>query len=156
MSKIVSNIFQEFVNSIPEGGRDEQVINDLFDQYVPQLAKACNFVFYQSEILYENKMNPSQKTKVVLFKEGEFFVAGKQKEIFYHLDNGGLVKVTAAVSENDSWDEEKEADFALLAKMLYFIYGRTKVMRQLLKYHLWISLRVWQMRNSFLFLWEDC
>ncbi|MGN0437612.1 MAG: putative bifunctional diguanylate cyclase/phosphodiesterase [Lachnospiraceae bacterium] len=131
MSKLVSSIFQEFFNSIPEGERNEQVISELFDQYVPQLAKACNFVFYQSEILYENKMNPSQKTKIVLFKEGEAPLIEKQREIFYHLDNGGLVKVTAAVSEYDSWDEEKEADFAFLAKMLYFIYGRTKVLRQL-------------------------
>lgn len=131
MSRIVSKAFLDFFNSIPEGVRNEQIITDVFSQRVPELAKACNLCFLKTVILYEDRLNPSVKQEMVILDCEQPALADKTKEVVYHLDNGGMVRITAAVSADMDWDEEIEADFMFLSKVLYFIYGRAKVMRQL-------------------------
>lgn len=131
MSKIVSKEFQDFFERIPDGERNVDVILDVFSQYVPDLAKSCDLCFLKTVIIYENGLNPSVKQEIILLDMERPSLVEKQKDVVYHLDNGGMVRITAAVSSDRDWDEETEQDFLFLSKMLYFVYGRAKVMKQL-------------------------
>lgn len=132
MGQLVSKEFRDFFNHIPEGERNEDSILQVFAQYVPDLAKACNLCFLKTVIIYENEMMQSgHRLENILLDLKIPFSDENKREVVYHLDNGGMVRIVAAITDGQVWNEETQEDFNFLSKILYFIYGRAKVMRQL-------------------------
>lgn len=129
MSKIVSKVFQDFLNSVPEKERNEKVILGVFQKHVPELAKSCGLCFLKVIIISKNKGNDTiEQEQIILDIETPF--EEQEKEVTYPLDDSSFMKVVAAVSKEQNWNEDSEQDFMFLCKMLYFIYGKARVLNR--------------------------
>ena len=131
MSKIVNDLFLDFFNQIPEGERNEKVLLEVFAQYVPQLAEKCGLCYMEAVILCDDRTNPCDRKKIILFDNGLQSEYGNKKENVYHMDNGGMVRLTAGIGDDWEWNPELEGDFRFLSKLLFIVYGRTVAMKQL-------------------------
>lgn len=132
MGRLVSKEFQDFFNHIPDGERNTESITQIFSEFVPELAKSCNLCFLKTVIIYIDEIgNPGYRHENVLLDLQDYYPEENKKEVVYHLDNGGMARIIAAVTEGREWDKETEEDFYFLSKVLYFVYGRAKVMSQL-------------------------
>lgn len=131
MEYLVGEEFGDFIKKIPDREFDMEKICGIIKDNMPSLVETYGICFIKANTIEPGTGLGAKIERQFSILETNANVETTNKVLTFSMGNGGYVEVVTGIDKNFFWDEKIENDYYIVAKIIFLLLGRARVMKSL-------------------------